>query len=126
VTTGMPQLPGPTWPNRMFVYAGSSGGLDHSPTNQEIVEWDLHKPSYWNSETTMTGRANSTISHQRIWANHLASVQTTRTTPSRRSSRFCPQLAGRRLGERRSTRGLRDQALSKTTMSSRIFASPEA
>jgi phospholipase C len=33
-------MPGPTWPNRMFVHAGSSGGLDHSPTNQEIVEWE--------------------------------------------------------------------------------------
>lgn len=33
-------LPGPTWPNRMFVHAASSGGLDHSPTNLEIVEWE--------------------------------------------------------------------------------------
>lgn len=33
-------MPGPTWPNRMFVHAGSSGGLDHSPSNQEIVEWE--------------------------------------------------------------------------------------
>ncbi|MGB8113156.1 MAG: alkaline phosphatase family protein [Candidatus Sulfotelmatobacter sp.] len=33
-------MPGPTWPNRMFVHAASSGGLDHSPTNQEIVEWE--------------------------------------------------------------------------------------
>ena len=33
-------MPGPTWPNRMFVHAGSSGGLDHSPTTEEIVEWE--------------------------------------------------------------------------------------
>jgi phospholipase C len=33
-------MPGPTWPNRMFVHAASSGGLDHSPTMQEIVEWE--------------------------------------------------------------------------------------
>jgi phospholipase C len=33
-------LPGPTWPNRMFAHAASSGGLDHSPTTQEIVEWE--------------------------------------------------------------------------------------
>ena len=33
-------MPGPTWPNRMFVHAGSSGGLDHSPTDQEVVEWE--------------------------------------------------------------------------------------
>ncbi len=34
-------LPGPTWPNRMFAHAGSSGGLDHSPSDGEIVQWEL-------------------------------------------------------------------------------------
>jgi phospholipase C len=34
-------MPGPTWPNRMFIHAGSSGGLDHSPTVAEIVEWEI-------------------------------------------------------------------------------------
>ena len=33
-------LPGPTWPNRFFVHAGSSGGLDHSPTTSEILFWE--------------------------------------------------------------------------------------
>jgi phospholipase C len=33
-------MPGPTWPNRMFVHAASSGGLDHSPTVPEIAEWE--------------------------------------------------------------------------------------
>jgi phospholipase C len=33
-------LPGPTWPNRFFVHAASSGGLDHSPTTGDIAEWD--------------------------------------------------------------------------------------
>jgi phospholipase C len=33
-------MPGPTWPNRMFVHAASSGGLDHSPTSAEILEWE--------------------------------------------------------------------------------------
>ena len=33
-------MPGPTWPNRMFVHAGSSGGLDHSPSVAEVVEWE--------------------------------------------------------------------------------------
>jgi phospholipase C len=33
-------MPGPTWPNRMFVHAASSGGLDHSPTNAEIALWE--------------------------------------------------------------------------------------
>ncbi len=33
------QLPGPTWPNRYFVHAASSGGLDHSPSTEEIALW---------------------------------------------------------------------------------------
>ncbi|MFN7994679.1 MAG: alkaline phosphatase family protein [Bryobacteraceae bacterium] len=33
-------LPGPTWPNRFFVHAASSGGLDHSPRTDEIVRWE--------------------------------------------------------------------------------------
>jgi phospholipase C len=34
-------LPGPTWPNRMFVHAASSGGLDHSPGTAEILAWEM-------------------------------------------------------------------------------------
>lgn len=33
-------MPGPTWPNRMFVHGASSSGLDHSPSQSEIVEWE--------------------------------------------------------------------------------------
>ena len=33
-------LPGPTWPNRFFVHGASSAGLDHSPTDTEMAEWD--------------------------------------------------------------------------------------
>lgn len=33
-------MPGPTWPNRMFVHAASSGGLDHSPSKEEISLWE--------------------------------------------------------------------------------------
>lgn len=36
-------MPGPTWPNRMFVHAASSAGLDHSPTTAEILAWELVK-----------------------------------------------------------------------------------
>ncbi len=31
-------MPGPTLPNRYFLLAGSSGGLDHSPSNEDMVE----------------------------------------------------------------------------------------
>jgi phospholipase C len=33
-------IPGPTWPNRMFACAASSGGLDHSPTTAEMTTWE--------------------------------------------------------------------------------------
>ncbi len=32
-------LPGPTWPNRFFAHAASSGGLDHSPSSGDTVKW---------------------------------------------------------------------------------------
>jgi phospholipase C len=31
-------MPGPTWPNRFFVHAGSSGGLDNSPSAATTIE----------------------------------------------------------------------------------------
>jgi outer membrane assembly lipoprotein YfiO len=34
-------LPGPTWPNRFFAHAASSGGLDHSPSSGEIALWEV-------------------------------------------------------------------------------------
>ncbi|MBV9158000.1 MAG: hypothetical protein JO097_17175 [Acidobacteriaceae bacterium] len=34
-------LPGPTWPNRFFAHAASSGGLDHSPTDADMGSWQL-------------------------------------------------------------------------------------
>jgi phospholipase C len=33
-------MPGPTWPNRFFALGGSSAGLDHSPTTEEMGEWE--------------------------------------------------------------------------------------
>jgi phospholipase C len=30
-------MPGPTWPNRFFIHAASSGGLDHSPTQENVA-----------------------------------------------------------------------------------------
>lgn len=36
-------LPGPTWPNRFFLHGASSNGLDHSPTDREMAEWETVK-----------------------------------------------------------------------------------
>ena len=43
-------MPGPTWPNRMFVHGASSGGLDHSPTVAEIIAWELTGFSFRNGD----------------------------------------------------------------------------
>ncbi len=34
-------MPGPTWPNRYFLHAGTSGGLDHSPTREQVAKWSM-------------------------------------------------------------------------------------
>jgi phospholipase C len=34
-------MPGPTWPNRFFIHAASSGGLDDSPSGFEVVSSSL-------------------------------------------------------------------------------------
>ena len=34
-------LPGPTLPNRLFACAASSGGLDGSPSNGELADWEI-------------------------------------------------------------------------------------
>jgi phospholipase C len=40
-------MPGPTWPNRFFVHAASSGGLDHSPSAvQMAVSYPLRPFSF--------------------------------------------------------------------------------
>jgi phospholipase C len=33
-------MPGPTWPNRFFLHGASSAGLDHTPTDSEMAEWE--------------------------------------------------------------------------------------
>ena len=35
-------LPGPTWPNRLFVHGASSSGLDRSPTTDEEIVWESY------------------------------------------------------------------------------------
>jgi phospholipase C len=34
-------VPGPTWPNRFFALAGTSWGLDHSPTTRQVIEANI-------------------------------------------------------------------------------------
>jgi phospholipase C len=57
-------MPGPTWPNRMFVHAGASGGLDHSPTNQEIVAWETIGGFQFKAGTIFDALRKKGVSHR--------------------------------------------------------------
>jgi phospholipase C len=60
-------MPGPTWPNRCFIHAASSGGLDHSPSTSEILEWDsVDGLSFANG--TIFDRMNSGGVNWRLYA----------------------------------------------------------
>src|SRR5207302_5082671 len=41
-------MPGPTWPNRFFIHAASSGGLDDSPTALQSLETLLRGYAFSN------------------------------------------------------------------------------
>lgn len=43
-------MPGPTWPNRFFVHAGSSGGLDNSPSDPHAAIAVLDSDGWWGFE----------------------------------------------------------------------------
>jgi phospholipase C len=60
-------LPGPTWPNRFFAHASSSGGLDHSPSAEEILQWEsVAGFSFQNG--TIFDRMNSSKTQWRLYA----------------------------------------------------------
>jgi phospholipase C len=49
-------IPGPTWPNRLFIHAGSSAGLDGSPTSLSSAEALIHGYQFENG--TLYDRLN--------------------------------------------------------------------
>lgn len=59
-------MPGPTWPNRMFIHAGSSGGLDHSPTMAEMIKWETG-PGYSFLNNTIFDRLKSKGIRRRLY-----------------------------------------------------------
>ncbi len=64
-------MPGPTWPNRMFVHAASSAGLDHSPTTAEIVLWETASGfSFPNGDLFDKIKATGTL-QRRLYAGDL-------------------------------------------------------
>jgi phospholipase C len=59
-------IPGPTWPNRMFIHAASSGGLDHSPSVLEIAHWEAVAGFRFDSGTIFDRLQQHGI-HRRIY-----------------------------------------------------------
>jgi phospholipase C len=60
-------MPGATWPNRFFVHAASSGGLDHSPTTPEVVA-SYTFDGYTFNNGTIFDRLQATGMNWRIYA----------------------------------------------------------
>ncbi len=74
-------MPGPTWPNRFFVHAASSSGLDHSPTAGDIAKWMAAGFSFQNG--TIFDRLEDMglpwrIYHGDDWPQSLALTNMTR------------------------------------------------
>ena len=64
-------LPGPMWPNRFFSHAASSGGLDHSPSDGEMLLWDTVS-GFSFASGTIFDRLNAAGVKWRIYAgDHL-------------------------------------------------------
>jgi phospholipase C len=59
-------MPGPTWPNRMFLHAASSNGLDHTPSNAELVEWETFGYGFKNG--TIFDRLKAKGIRRRLYA----------------------------------------------------------
>lgn len=59
-------LPGPTWPNRFFAHAASSGGMDHSPSTSDILGWELDGWKFANG--TIFDRLNTAGKRWQIYA----------------------------------------------------------
>jgi|SRR5579871_1444707 len=67
-------LPGPTWPNRAFVHAASSAGLDHSPTTEEIVQWELADGLSFPNGTIFDALKRKGISRRLYAGDHFPMV----------------------------------------------------
>jgi phospholipase C len=60
-------MPGPTWPNRFFVHAGSSGGLDDSPTKEEMFGWETFRGFEFKNGTVFDALAAKFATPWRIY-----------------------------------------------------------
>ncbi len=57
-------MPGPTWPNRLFLHAASSAGLDHSPSTAEIVGWETLSGLSFRNGTIFDALKRKQVTHR--------------------------------------------------------------
>ena len=67
-------LPGPTWPNRFFSLAASSGGLDTSPSDGQIADWELKGFEFENGTVFDAVEANNNLSGWKIYAGSFPPI----------------------------------------------------
>lgn len=67
-------LPGPTWPNRFFSLAASSGGLDTSPSDKQIAEWEVEGFKFQNGTIFEAVDANKDLSGWKIYAGSFPPI----------------------------------------------------
>jgi len=67
-------LPGPTWPNRFFSLAASSGGLDSSPTDVQIGEWEVEGFKFQNGTLFDAVNAQEDLSGWKIYAGSFPPI----------------------------------------------------
>jgi phospholipase C len=61
-------MPGPTWPNRFFVHAASSGGLDDSPSNEDMFAWETVHGFEFKNGTVFDALAAKSATPWRIYS----------------------------------------------------------
>jgi phospholipase C len=69
-------MPGPTWPNRLFVHAATSGGLDHTPDWTQLVSWtatpsgglELSNGTIYDALDRVHGSSSFGSDHYRVYA----------------------------------------------------------
>lgn len=67
-------LPGPTWPNRFFSLAASSGGLDTSPSDKQIAEWEVEGFTFQNGTVFDAVDADKDLSGWKIYAGSFPPI----------------------------------------------------
>jgi phospholipase C len=91
-------LPGPTWPNRFFAHAASSGGIDHSPSTSDILKWDLAPAGGFGfANGTIFDRLNTSGKKWRIYSGDefpvVAALKGIEFTDAHSLSDFASDLA---------------------------------